>query len=130
MSENGGDFSFSNGSKATAAAGALLAKKSLPMIQTHPKGENGICHDDSAAPVKALTLDELHSLQKKRSTPTTPVNGAQGPFAHPASDDGRQKQQLQSIRFSNTLKLYQLTRFIVFVDNAPRFFFIFVTLLL
>ncbi|CAA7393972.1 unnamed protein product [Spirodela intermedia] len=106
MPENGGDFTFSKGSKATAAAAALLTRKSLPMIQTHPKGENGICHDDSAAPVKAHTLDELHSLQKKRSTPTTPVQGAHGPFAHPVSDDGLQKQQLQSISAS----LASLTR--------------------
>ncbi|KAG6520156.1 hypothetical protein ZIOFF_017193 [Zingiber officinale] len=41
----------------------------MPKIQTHgrEKPENGICHDDSAPPVKAKTIDELHSLQKKRS---------------------------------------------------------------
>ncbi|KAG6536446.1 hypothetical protein ZIOFF_001502 [Zingiber officinale] len=39
----------------------------MPKIQTHgrEKPENGICHDDSASPVKAKTIDELHSLQKK-----------------------------------------------------------------
>ncbi|KAG6518285.1 hypothetical protein ZIOFF_021689 [Zingiber officinale] len=52
----------------------------MPKIQTHgrEKPENGICHDDSAPPVKAKTIDELHSLQKKRSAPTTPIkDGAQ-----------------------------------------------------
>ncbi|KAG6528582.1 hypothetical protein ZIOFF_010761 [Zingiber officinale] len=40
----------------------------MPKIQTHgrEKPENGICHDNSAPPVKAKTIDELHSLQKKR----------------------------------------------------------------
>ncbi|CAA6657843.1 unnamed protein product [Spirodela intermedia] len=89
MPENGGDFTFSKGSKATAAAAALLTRKSLPMIQTHPKGENGICHDDSAAPVKAHTLDELHSLQKKRSTPTTPSRELMDPLPIPGTRTGR-----------------------------------------
>ncbi|KAG6473967.1 hypothetical protein ZIOFF_067887 [Zingiber officinale] len=40
----------------------------MSKIQTHgrEKPENGICHDDSVPPVKAKTIDELHSLQKKR----------------------------------------------------------------
>ncbi|KAG6472435.1 hypothetical protein ZIOFF_069898 [Zingiber officinale] len=47
----------------------------LPKIQTYgrEKPENGIYHDDSAPPVKAKTIDELHSLQKKRSALTTPI---------------------------------------------------------
>ncbi|KAG6492254.1 hypothetical protein ZIOFF_047206 [Zingiber officinale] len=61
-------------------------------IQTHEreKPENGICHDDSVPPVKAKTIDELHSLQKKRSVPATA-------FAT-ISEEERQKLQLQSIR--------------------------------
>ncbi|KAG6474281.1 hypothetical protein ZIOFF_068206 [Zingiber officinale] len=35
------------------------------------KQENGICHDDSAPPVKAKTIDELHSLQKKSDSLTS-----------------------------------------------------------
>ncbi|KAG6479233.1 hypothetical protein ZIOFF_062695 [Zingiber officinale] len=40
----------------------------MPKIQTHgrEKPENSIYHDDSAPPVKVKTIDELHSLQKKR----------------------------------------------------------------
>ncbi|KAG6511080.1 hypothetical protein ZIOFF_029133 [Zingiber officinale] len=67
----------------------------------HMKPENGICHDDSAPLVKAKTIDELHSLQKKRSAPTTPIkDGAQQGNAAFAtiSEEERQKLQLQSIR--------------------------------
>ncbi|KAJ1417375.1 RmlC-like cupin domain superfamily [Sesbania bispinosa] len=48
--------------------------------------------------VKAQTIDELHSLQKKKSAPTTPVTGTQTPFAT-LSEQDRQKQQLESIRY-------------------------------
>lgn len=93
MAENGngngnanGEFSFGTGT----------ARNGLAKIQTHKK-QNGICHDDSGPSVKAQTIDELHSLQKKRSAPTTPIKEAQGAFAT-ISDEDRQKQQLQSIR--------------------------------
>jgi phosphoenolpyruvate carboxykinase (ATP) len=83
-----GEFSFGNGT----------ARNGLAKIQTTHKKQNGICHDDSGPPVKAQTIDELHSLQKKKSAPTTPIKGTQGAFA-PISDELRQKQQLQSIRY-------------------------------
>ncbi|KAG9439978.1 hypothetical protein H6P81_020143 [Aristolochia fimbriata] len=86
MASNG-EFSFPNGAP----------KSPLKKIQTQKK-ENGICHDDSAPPVKAKTLDELHSLQKKRSTPTTPVK-TDNVFSQ-LSDEDRQKLQLQSISAS------------------------------
>lgn len=89
MAANGnanGEFSFGTG----------IARNGLTKIQTHKK-ENGICHDDSAPPVKAQTIDELHSLQKKKSAPTTPIKGTQGAFA-PISEEERHQQQLQSIR--------------------------------
>ncbi|GLU20200.1 hypothetical protein SLE2022_364110 [Rubroshorea leprosula] len=73
-------------------------------IQTQ-KRQDGICHDDSSPTVKAQTIDELHSLQRKRSTPTTPINSAQGSFAT-LSEEERQKLQLQSISAS----LASLTR--------------------
>lgn len=66
-------------------------------IQTQ-KSHNGICHDDSGPTVKAQTIDELHSLQQKKSAPSTPVTGSQTPFAT-LSDQERQKMQLQSIRY-------------------------------
>ncbi|CAA0823562.1 Phosphoenolpyruvate carboxykinase [Striga hermonthica] len=59
----------------------------LPKIQTEKK-DNEICIDDSTPPVRAQTIDELHSLQKKKSAPTTPVK--------PLSS----KEQLQSISAS------------------------------
>ncbi|KAG6523856.1 hypothetical protein ZIOFF_013743 [Zingiber officinale] len=65
------------------------------------KLENGICHDDSAPLVKVKTIDELHSLQKKRSAPTTPIkdDAQQGNVAFATiSEEERQKLQLQSIR--------------------------------
>ena len=89
-----GEFSFGNGT----------ARNGLAKIQTHKK-QNGICHDDSAPPVKAQTIDELHSLQKKKSAPTTPIKGTQGAFASTISDEERQKQQLQSIRYISSSKL-------------------------
>ena len=89
-----GEFSFGNGT----------ARNGLAKIQTHKK-QTGICHDDSAPPVKAQTIDELHSLQKKKSAPTTPIKGNQGAFASTISDEERQKQQLQSIRYISSSKL-------------------------
>lgn len=43
--------------------------------------EDGVCHDDSATPVRANTVDELHSLQRK-----------------PQVVEDRHRLQLQSIR--------------------------------
>jgi phosphoenolpyruvate carboxykinase (ATP) len=76
-----------------------VRNQGLPKIQM-PRNQTSsweVCHDDSTPPVRAQTIDELHSLQKKRSAPTTPIRGAQGAFA-PMSEEARQKQQLQSIR--------------------------------
>ncbi|KAG6521338.1 hypothetical protein ZIOFF_018453 [Zingiber officinale] len=64
------------------------------------KPENGICHDDSVSLVKAKTIDELHSLQKKRSALTTPIkdDAQQGNAAFATiSEEEHQKLQLQSI---------------------------------
>lgn len=63
-----------------------------------------VCHDDSTPPVRAQTIHELHSLQKKKSTPSTPLSATQGPFAT-VSDEERQKQQLQSIRYALIIML-------------------------
>lgn len=104
MAENG------NG---TVASLGLVNGNGLKKIQTHGNGNgngkngNGICHDDSAVPVKAQTIDELHSLQKKRSAPTTPIKDSQvGAIFAALSEEERQKQQLQSISAS----LASLTR--------------------
>ncbi|KAI3451862.1 hypothetical protein Pfo_008527 [Paulownia fortunei] len=96
MAANGnGRVSMNNGG---------TGRNGLAKIQTE-KRANGICHDDSTAPVKAQTIDELHSLQKKKSAPTTPNKGIHGPFAA-LSEEERSKQQLQSISAS----LASLTR--------------------
>lgn len=96
MAANGNaEFSFANNGS---------ARNGLSRIQTEKK-QNGICHDDSAQPVKAKTIDELHSLQRKKSAPTTPIKGAEGAFAA-ISEEERQKQQLQSIRFNYFLVLH------------------------
>ncbi|XP_057773232.1 phosphoenolpyruvate carboxykinase (ATP)-like [Salvia miltiorrhiza] len=91
-----GEFSF--------RSGGVKGRNGLPKIHTDKKAvdEKDICHDDSATPVKAQTLDELHSLQMKKSAPTTPIQAALGPFA----EEERHKQQLQSISAS----LASLTR--------------------
>ena len=67
-------------------------------IQT-PKKQNGIFHNDSTTLVKAYTLDELHSLQKKKYAPSTPIKGSQFGFVAQLSKEERNKQQLQPIRF-------------------------------
>lgn len=90
------------------------ARNGLSKIQTQ---KNGICHDDSAPPVKAQTIDELHSLQRKKSAPTTPIKGTEGAFS-PLSEEERQKQQLQSIRF--LLSRTRLTH--VATTNHPSHF--------
>ncbi|KAJ6809588.1 phosphoenolpyruvate carboxykinase (ATP) [Iris pallida] len=104
MAENGSnDFSFPN-----SGNNAVVAKKGLPKIQTHAKN-GSVCHDDSVPTVKAQTVDELHSLQKKRSAPTTPKDPTSNSFSSPfaaISEEDRHKLQLQSISAS----LASLTR--------------------
>ncbi|TYH95297.1 hypothetical protein ES332_A12G096700v1 [Gossypium tomentosum] len=90
---------------AANGTGLPMARKPLAKIVTEDKQGNGMCHDDSAKGIKAQTIDELHSLQKKRSAPTTPLEGNQGAFAS-LPDDERRRQQLQSISAS----LASLTR--------------------
>ncbi|KAG9142395.1 hypothetical protein Leryth_020072 [Lithospermum erythrorhizon] len=105
-----GEFSFSSSNTTGGAKGRQMG---LPKIQTQKNKEevevdNEICHDDSATPVKAQTIDELHSLQKKRSQPTTPLTATTpGAAAFAAfSEEERQHQQMQSISAS----LASLTR--------------------
>lgn len=83
---------------------SAAGRNGLPKI--HTTRQNGICHDDSGPTVKAQTIDELHSLQKKKSAPNTPIKGAaQAAFANMCEEE-REKQQLQSISAS----LASLTR--------------------
>ena len=90
-----------NASVATGKANGVSAgRNGLPKIQTQKK-QNAICHDDTAPTVKAQTIDELHSLQRKKSAPTTPLDGVQGAFAN-LTEEERHKQQLQSIRYIDT----------------------------
>jgi phosphoenolpyruvate carboxykinase (ATP) len=100
----------------------------LPKIQTNGDGNtkkmtNGICHDDSVPPVKAQTIHELHSLQRKRSAPNTPVkDGASGGAVFATiSEEERQMLQLQSIRYCTSLYLYL---------SLTLFFFLFFILIL
>ncbi|KAG7535613.1 Phosphoenolpyruvate carboxykinase ATP-utilizing [Arabidopsis thaliana x Arabidopsis arenosa] len=96
----GGDFSFS----------AAAARDALPRITTEKGGKStDVCHDDTAPRVNFQTIDELHSLQKKRSAPTTPlrdgsasgVSGTSGPTTPVSSET-----MLQSVSAS----LASLTR--------------------
>ncbi|KAF7801305.1 phosphoenolpyruvate carboxykinase (ATP)-like [Senna tora] len=61
--------------------------------------------------VKAQTIDELHSMQKKRSAPNTPTTRKAGPTFFDLSENQRQEQQLQSISAS----LASLTR-----ESGPK----------
>lgn len=82
-------------------------RRGLPMIQTNRNNatDSEVCHDDSTPPVRAQTIHELHSLQKKKSTPSTPLTTSQSPFAT-LSEEERHRHQLQSISAS----LASLTR--------------------
>ncbi|KAK8951838.1 Phosphoenolpyruvate carboxykinase [ATP] [Platanthera zijinensis] len=88
----------------------IQTKKAAKSAGMSKKAENNICHDDSGPTVKAQTIDELRSLQKKRSAPSTPINldgNAQFPTAFSTvSEEDRQRLQLQSISAS----LASLTR--------------------
>ncbi|KAH0900533.1 hypothetical protein HID58_040036 [Brassica napus] len=83
----------------------------MPKITTGAKRGSEICHDDSGPTVKATTIDELHSLQKKRSAPTTPINQSGAAAFSAVSEEERQKIQLQSISAS----LASLTR-----ESGPK----------
>ncbi|XP_022752289.1 phosphoenolpyruvate carboxykinase (ATP)-like [Durio zibethinus] len=85
---------------AANGTGVSTPRSPLARIQTQKKG-NEMCHDDSGKTVTAQTINELHSLQKKRSAPTTPLDGVQGAFAS-LTEGERQRQQLQSIRYTCT----------------------------
>lgn len=79
----------------------MATPNGLARIETtgKKKQDNGVWYDDSSAPVRAQTIDELHSLQRKRSAPTTPIkDGAASTFAAALSEEERHRQQLQSIR--------------------------------
>ncbi|KAJ7294723.1 hypothetical protein O6H91_14G002500 [Diphasiastrum complanatum] len=78
----------------------------LSKINTHSKTSRNVCIDDSVPPIKAQTLEELHSLQKKRSAPSTPRDTPKGAALSPLSEEQRQRQQMQSISAS----LASLTR--------------------
>ncbi|TKY58760.1 Phosphoenolpyruvate carboxykinase of ATP [Spatholobus suberectus] len=75
----------------------------LANIQVRDEGE-------SSPTVKAQTIDELHSLQKKKSAPSTP-KGSQPTSIFTISEDERNKQQLESISAS----LASLTR-----ESGPK----------
>lgn len=90
-----------NGDGRVSMANGGTGRNGLAKIHTEKRAEE-VCHDDSTTPMKAQTIDELHSLQMKKSAPTTPLNGIQGAFAA-VSEDERNKQQLQSIRYTLTV---------------------------
>ncbi|KAB1203842.1 Phosphoenolpyruvate carboxykinase [ATP] [Morella rubra] len=102
MENDGGE----NGEFTFASGGAARRQlNGLSRIQTHAEKPIEVCHDDSVPTVRAQTIDELHSLQKKKSSPTTPARGTPRAFAA-VSEEERQKLQMQSISAS----LASLTR--------------------
>ncbi|PKA60428.1 Phosphoenolpyruvate carboxykinase [ATP] [Apostasia shenzhenica] len=102
MEANGEACVLNGGSNGTAP------KSSLSAIKTYGKKKMTaeVCHDDSAPSVKAQTIDELHSLQKKKSRPSTPKSAAAAAGVFSVTEENRQKLQLQSISAS----LASLTR--------------------
>ncbi|CAK7355974.1 unnamed protein product [Dovyalis caffra] len=99
METNGNEEKVMNGNGTKRPAG-------LPKITTTDKLQD-VCEDMSAPTVKARTIDELHSLQKKKSAPASPMKG---PNEAALSVEERQKHQLRSISAS----LASLTR-----QNGP-----------
>ncbi|KAG9146019.1 hypothetical protein Leryth_015635 [Lithospermum erythrorhizon] len=66
-------------------------------MEEEEEGDNNpaLCHDDSSNPMKAQTIDQLHSLQMKKSQPGTPLNGSiHGGAAFASLEKERQIQQL------------------------------------
>lgn len=53
-------------------------------------------NEEGRPTVKAQTIDELHSLQKKKSAPSTPKGTF--PASNSVFTEERNKQQLESIR--------------------------------
>ncbi|CAM6102618.1 unnamed protein product [Calypogeia fissa] len=98
-SSNGGDHNGLNG---------------LSRINTKERRMSDVCADDSGPTVKAQNVDELHSLQVKKSAPSTPRGGAtpkgqmtpKGGAMTPRSEEEVQRQQMESISSS----LASLTR--------------------
>lgn len=77
----------------------------LSKINTKPTDPE-MCKDDTASTVKVSNLDELHALQRKKaSAPTTPRNATNPSTPKSAtprayvSEEERQKQQMQSVRY-------------------------------
>eukprot|EP00850_Spirogloea_muscicola_P020897 SM000230S07333 [mRNA] locus=s230:24775:28568:+ [translate_table: standard] len=66
-----------------------LLPKGLPKIVVKP--DAAVCTDDTTPNLRVSNVDELHSLQKKRSQPSTPKTSL-------FTDEERQQQQLESIR--------------------------------
>ncbi|GJW23006.1 hypothetical protein Tco_0033628, partial [Tanacetum coccineum] len=75
-----------NGNVTTKGNVVSAGRNGLPKITTQ-KRQNAVCHDDISAPVKVQNIDELHSLQRKKSAPTTPLDGVQGAFANMSEED-------------------------------------------
>eukprot|EP00897_Mesotaenium_endlicherianum_P006215 jgi/Mesen1/5621/ME000282S04780 len=64
----------------------------LPKIDVHPPkaSRDDPCNDDTTSTVKVSTMDELHSLQKKKSQPSTPKSAKM-------TDEERSRIQMDSI---------------------------------
>uniref|UniRef100_A0A803NSK4 phosphoenolpyruvate carboxykinase (ATP) n=1 Tax=Cannabis sativa TaxID=3483 RepID=A0A803NSK4_CANSA len=104
--KSGEEFSFGRST-------VNMGRNGLPKIETGKKTTSSsssevqeVCYDDSSAPVKAQTLEELHSLQKKKSAPSTPIRASGSPRLFPISEEDLHKQKLESISAS----LASLTR--------------------
>lgn len=93
-----------SGTPRSAAASVTPRSARAPGTPVSARAVADVCTDDSVPTVRAKTLDELHSLQKKRSTPSTPRDANNKAFF--MSEEERQRAQLQSISAS----LASLTR--------------------
>lgn len=67
-----------------------------------------MCNDDTAPAVKVTNVEELHALQRKKaSAPTTPRNATNPSTPRSLtprsllSEEERQKQQMQSVRYEH-----------------------------
>jgi phosphoenolpyruvate carboxykinase (ATP) len=82
----------------------------LSKINTKPATAE-MCNDDTTPPVKVTNVEQLHALQRKKaSAPTTPrtaTNPSTPRSMTPRSllsEEERQKQQMQSVRYKLWLK--------------------------
>jgi len=104
MASNGNGIGAHNFEFTTAA----MVPNGLSKINTKTATPVEMCKDDTTPPVKVTNVEQLHALQRKKasapSTPRTATNPSTPKSLTPRSylsEEERQRQQMQSVRYTN-----------------------------